>query len=197
MFASKTHHRSQNISFKVNRAHTELKDAFVSHPLKPGGENRLLFRASKHFQLTTGHRFSKRAKIQWQASIEVLPRLRPLSGLRKRSPSSRNEVQAAGLVRTIRPILARRAEVAFFDQPDLGENELRVLHRALDDFLQERLHRPFLGNLQEQLRSEMRIEPSVAGRFHCRTLMTLLVRGKSQITVFRVIQFFEIGKPKP
>src|SRR6185503_8656165 len=155
MFASKTHDRSQNISFKFNRTDTALKDALVSHPFKPGGENRLLVRASYHFQLTTGHGFSKRAEIQWQASIEGLPGLRPLSGLRKRSPSSRNQVQAAGLVRTIRPILARRAEVAFFDQPDLGENELRALDRALDNFLQERLHRSLLRNLQEQLRSEM------------------------------------------
>ncbi len=163
MFASKTHHRSQNISFKFNRADTALKYALVSHPLKPGDGYRLLVRASYDFQLTTCHRFSKRAEIQWQASIAVLARLRPFSGFRKRSASSRNQVQAAGLVRTIRPILARRAEVAFFDQPDLGENELRALDRALDNFLQERLHRPLLGNLQEQLRSEMRIEPSVTG----------------------------------
>src|SRR6185369_12675832 len=99
MFASKAHGGSQDVSFEINRADPTFKDPLVSRPLESGGGNRLLARASYYFQLTAGHRLPKRAEIQRQASIEVLVRLRPLFGARKRSASSRDQVQAAGLVR--------------------------------------------------------------------------------------------------
>src|SRR5579862_9934963 len=80
-------------------------------------------------------------------------------------------MQAAGLVSTFGPIVAGRAKVTFLDQPDRGECEPRALHGKIHEFFQDRLHRSFLGNLQEQLRCQKWIEPFVAGGFHIKSIL--------------------------
>jgi len=50
-----------------------------------------------------------------------------------------------------------------------------------------------LGDIQQHFYRTVCIETPGFGWFHCRILLTPLVQGKSQNTVFRAIQFFETG----
>jgi len=91
-------------------------------------------------------------------------------------------VQAAGPVSTFGAVLASRAQIAFFDQPNLGKYKLSALHRALDDLLENWLDRTLLRNIEEYLHSQMRIEPFVAsrfnaGRFQAGTILTFLTNA--------------------
>ena len=69
--------------------------------------------------------------------------------INKYTPETANQVQAAGLVRTFRPIFAGRAQITSFDQPDLEDHKLRLLHDAPDEFLQDRFQRTLLRDLQQ------------------------------------------------
>ena len=73
---------------------------------------------------------------------------------------------AARPVSTFGAILAGRAKIAFFDQPNLGKYKLGALDRALDDLLENRLDRTLLRNIEQYLHPQMRIEPFVASSFH-------------------------------
>jgi hypothetical protein len=49
-------------------------------------------------------------------------------------------MQAARPVSAFGSVLTGVAQVAFFDQPDLGVDKLSALDGVLDDFLQDGLH---------------------------------------------------------
>ena len=74
-----------------------------------------------------------------------------------------NQVQAAGLVGAFRSLGTNGAEVSFINQPDLDASRLRAFHRAENEFLQQALHRLLVGNIQEQVRGEIRIESAITG----------------------------------
>jgi hypothetical protein len=91
-----------------------------------------------------------------------------LLGTENRHSLSNNQVQAAGLVETFGPAWAGRAQVAFVNQPDLGARKVGPRHRMADQLLQEMLHRLLVSNVQEYLRGQVRVEPTVIGWFHWR-----------------------------
>jgi hypothetical protein len=53
------------------------------------------------------------------------------------------------------------AEVSFINQPDLDASRLRAFHRTENELLQQALHRLLMGDIQEQVHREIRIEPII------------------------------------
>lgn len=107
-------------------------------------------------------------------------------------------MQAAGLIGAFGAIFAGRAEVAFSDQPNLRDYKLGLLHATLDEILEDGFNGSLLGNLQEQLHSQMRIEPPVAGRFHTWTILANpgAIAIASAI-IFDRVRFMTAGSDRP
>ncbi|PYJ79215.1 MAG: hypothetical protein DME22_25765 [Verrucomicrobia bacterium] len=72
-------------------------------------------------------------------------------------------MQAAGLIGTLRSLGTNGAEVSFINQPDLdaGQVRLGLLHRTADELSQQVLHGLLMGDIQEQVGGEIRIEPII------------------------------------
>src|SRR5208282_3532507 len=87
IFGTKACEGSQDFSFKNYGADPVLRDALFSQPLEPRDGNRLVTGISCHFQLASGHRFSKRTQVHRHPSIEILVRLRAVSVTWKRPTS--------------------------------------------------------------------------------------------------------------
>ena len=74
-------------------------------------------------------------------------------------------MEAAGLVGAFRSLGTNGAEISFINQPELdaGHVRLTMLHGTEEELLQQVLHRLLMGDIQEQMRGEIRIESAITG----------------------------------
>src|SRR3989442_1266034 len=76
----------------------------------------------------------------------------------------------SGFGRGIRSLGTNGAEVSFINQPDLdaGHVRLTLLHGTEDELLQQLRDRLLMGDIQEQVHGEIRIESAITTWFHTR-----------------------------
>ena len=113
----------------------------------------------------TGRRhFANQAQSQRHPRVGIIETRSTRSGTGEAIAAASNQVQAAGLIGTLRPLRTNRAAVSFINQPELdaGHVRLSLLHGTQEELLQQVLHRLLMGDIQEQVRGEIRIEPIIA-----------------------------------
>ena len=74
-------------------------------------------------------------------------------------PSTRDSMQAAGLVGAIRSSWALGADVALVNKPNPKERHHGPLHDAMNYFLKQIFQRPLLRDFQKQVSRKIRVEP--------------------------------------
>ena len=87
-------------------------------------------------------------------------------GRAKRRAPACDQVQASGLIGAVGPARTGGAAVAFVNQPHLGTSDVSSFHAAVNEFLQQCFQRLLVGNIQQQLRRMIRVEPIVTDGFH-------------------------------
>jgi hypothetical protein len=161
-------------------------DALLLQPIKPNHFSGVVVQVFKEALLASDCHLSEEAYAQRISGVGIIKTwdLRP--GIGQGHAFAGNQVQAAGLVRTNRAVRAGGAKVAFVNQPNLAARDVGSLDGPVDEFLQELLHRLLVSDIQQQVRSIVRVEPTITGWFHdgqyCRTQDD---SSSSDRTVFR------------
>ncbi|HVM61277.1 MAG TPA: hypothetical protein VMV72_10460 [Verrucomicrobiae bacterium] len=91
----------------------------------------MIFGIQENLFLAGHDSFSNWADVQRDARVAVFKTGRLLAG--NRASFGINQMQTAGLVWADRPAWARGAEIAFFNQPGLGANNVRTFPTIRDE----------------------------------------------------------------
>src|SRR6266404_4238260 len=105
----------------------------------------------------------------------MMPRIKTVHGIENRKVGSQ-----------------KRGSKGLFMRPDLdaGHVRLTLLHGTEEELLQQVLHRLLMGDIQQQMHGEIRIEPIITIRFHDVRYLSEAGRFLNSIrTIIRTFKF--------
>jgi len=100
-------------------------------------------------------------------ALEFIVEPRPIRlGIRLGPPCAGDQVEARGLIRTLRPHAAGRTEVALVHEPDARQRDIRRLGQARHDASEEFSDRADLGQLEETFLERVKLRRVIGRQVH-------------------------------